>query len=100
VQEAASLDGPSLDASALEEDGLAPAGFDIRRGEVVQALVDAPVVAVLDERLDLHLELAWCRAWCRGRQDRRSFWGLRPAGSDVRPWYACRRQDRAAFLLG
>ena len=53
VQQAAVLDGLSLDALALLQDGLTPAEVDVGGGEVVQALVDAAVVVVVDEGLDL-----------------------------------------------
>ncbi len=58
VQQAALLDGPPLDAFALEEDRLSPAEVDVSWREVIQALVEAAVVVVLDEGRGLCLELA------------------------------------------
>ena len=52
------LDGLSLDALAFLQDSLTAAEVDIGRGEIVQALVVAPVVVVVDEGLDLSVELA------------------------------------------
>ncbi len=66
VQQAASLDGLSLDAFALEDDRLAPAEVDVRSGEIVQALVHAAVVVVLVEGRDPRLKLGWgCREFAR-----------------------------------
>jgi len=48
MHQAAVLDGFPLDALALQQDGLPPAEINISRGQVVQALVVAPVVIVLD----------------------------------------------------
>ena len=59
MQQAAALDGALLDARALAEDGGAAIEVDVGRGEVLQALVGAAVVVVLDEVGDLRLELAW-----------------------------------------
>ena len=58
MQQAPLLDGLALDAFALEQDGLPSAEVDIGRGEVLQALVVALVVVVLDEGLNLSLEVA------------------------------------------
>jgi hypothetical protein len=58
VQQAPLLDGLALDAFTLEQDGLAAAEVGVGRGQVVQALVVALVVVVLDEGRDLRLELA------------------------------------------
>ena len=52
MEQASVLDGFPFDALALEQDGLAPAGVDVCGGQVLQALVVAPVVVVVDERLD------------------------------------------------
>jgi hypothetical protein len=54
MHQAAVLDGSALDAFTLQQDGLPPAEIDIRRGQVVQALVIAPVVILLDKGLDLN----------------------------------------------
>jgi hypothetical protein len=43
MHRAAVLDGSALDALALQQNGLSPAEIDISRGQVVQALVMAPV---------------------------------------------------------
>jgi hypothetical protein len=51
-------DGLALDAFTLEQDGLPSAEVNISRGEVLQALVVALVVIVLDKGLDLRLEVA------------------------------------------
>src|SRR3712207_8608784 len=58
MQQAPLLDGPALDAFALEQDRLSAAEVDVGRGEVIEALVVAAVVVVLDEGLDPRLELA------------------------------------------
>ena len=58
MQQAALLDGLPLDALTLAQDGFSPAGVDVCRGEVAQALVGAAVVVVLDEGPDLRLEVA------------------------------------------
>ena len=58
MQQAALLDGLPLDALALLRDRPPAAEVDVGRGEVIEALVDAAVVAVLDEGRDLRLELA------------------------------------------
>ena len=59
MHQAAMLDGPALDAHALQQDGLPPAEIDISRGQIVQALVVAPVVILLDECLNIGLKCAW-----------------------------------------
>jgi hypothetical protein len=43
MHQAALLDGSALDALPLQQDGLPPAEIDIRRGQIVQALVIALV---------------------------------------------------------
>jgi len=53
MHQAAVLDGPALDALALQQDGLPPAEIDISWGQVVQALVVAPVVILFDKLGDL-----------------------------------------------
>ena len=52
------LDGSALDALPLQQDSLPPAEIDISRGQIVQALVIAPVVILLDKLLDLSLQRA------------------------------------------
>ena len=59
MHQAALLDGSALDALTLQQDGLPPAEIDISRGQVVQALVVAPVVIVLDECLNIGFKRAW-----------------------------------------
>ena len=52
------FDGLSFDPFTLLDDGLRPAEVDIGRRDVVQALVVALMVVVLDERFDLSFEIA------------------------------------------
>jgi len=56
--QASLLDGLSFDPFSLQEDGLAAAEVDIGRCEIVEALVIAPVIVVVDERPDLGFEIA------------------------------------------
>jgi hypothetical protein len=58
MHQAAMLDGFALDAHAFQQDGLPPAEIDICWGQVVQALVVAPVVILLDKGLNLGLKRA------------------------------------------
>ena len=58
MHQAALLDGPALDALTLQQDGLRPAEIDISRGQIVPALVVAPVVILLDKGLNLGLQRA------------------------------------------
>jgi hypothetical protein len=67
VQQAASLDGLAHDAFAFEQDGLSSAEMDIGRGEVLEALVIALVLVVLDEGLDLRFEVAGRIGWFCGK---------------------------------
>jgi hypothetical protein len=60
MHQAALLDGPALDALALQQNGLPPAEIDISRGQIVQALVVAPVVIPLDECLNIGLKRNRC----------------------------------------
>ena len=53
VHQAAPLDGSSLDAFAVEQDGLAAAEVDVGRGQVAQALMVAVMIVMGDEGLDL-----------------------------------------------
>ena len=48
---------PSLDPFSLQQNGLATSEVDVGRGEIVEALVIAPVVVVLDEGGDLGFEV-------------------------------------------
>ena len=49
----------SLDPFSSFDDGGSPAAIDIGRRHIVEALVVALVVVVLDEGLDLLFEIAW-----------------------------------------
>ena len=60
MHQAALLDGSALDALPLQQDGLPPAEIDISRGQVVLALVVAPVVILLDKGLNLSLQRNRC----------------------------------------
>lgn len=57
VLQASMFDGLSFDPFALLEDGLGPAEVGICGRHIVEALVVAPVVVMLDERLDLAFEI-------------------------------------------
>ena len=54
--QAAVCDGVPFGPLPLRQDGPAASNMDVGGGEVVQALVVAPVIAVLDEGLDVGLE--------------------------------------------
>ena len=56
--QAAVCDGCTLDAFTLGKDYLGPAEVDVSRREVVQALVIADVVIVLDEGINLPFKIA------------------------------------------
>ena len=58
MHQAAVLDGFPLDTLALQQNGLRPAEIDISWGQIVQALVVAPVVTVLDECLNIGFKRA------------------------------------------
>jgi hypothetical protein len=58
MHQAAVLDGPALDALALQKDRLPPAEIDISRGQIVEALVITPVAILLDKLGDLSLQRA------------------------------------------
>ena len=58
VEQASLSDCLLLDASALEQDGLCSTEVDVGGREIVQALVVAILVVVLDEGVDLRFELA------------------------------------------
>ena len=51
------FDGLSFDPFSLFQDCLAPSEVDVGRGEVLQALVIAPVVVMIDKGLDLLPEI-------------------------------------------
>ena len=57
VLQAAMFDGLSLDPFALFYDGLGPAEVGIGGRHIVQALVVALMIVVLDERFDLAFEV-------------------------------------------
>ena len=48
----------ALDPFAFEEDGLSAPEVDVSRGKIVEALVKAGMVVVLDEGADLAFEIA------------------------------------------
>ena len=56
--QAAVGNGLSFDPFSLCQDGLAPPEVDVGGGEVVDALVIAPVIVVGDEGADLSFEIA------------------------------------------
>jgi hypothetical protein len=58
VLQATIFDCPAFDPFAFEEDGLAAPEVDVSRSEIVEALVIAVMVVVLDEGGDLELEIA------------------------------------------
>jgi len=58
VLQATLLQGLAFDPFAFEEDGLVAAEVDVGRGEVLDALVMAAVIVVLDEGGDLPFEVA------------------------------------------
>ena len=69
------LDGLSFDPFPFQQDGLAAPEVDIGGREVIQALVVAPVVVVLDESAELGFEITgqiivlqqirFLRVWCQ-----------------------------------
>ena len=58
VLQAPLFEGLSFDAPTLLKDLPAPAEVDIRRGQVLQALVISMVIIMLDEVADLGFEIA------------------------------------------
>ena len=52
------FDGLSLDPFSLQQNGLAASEVDVGRSEIVEALMVAPVVVVLDEGRDLAFEVS------------------------------------------
>ena len=58
VKQAPMFDGLSFDACAFEQDRVASAEVDVRRSQVIEALVVALVVVAIDEALDLGFEVA------------------------------------------
>ena len=59
MKQASRFDGLLFDPFSLFQDGLAAPEVDIRRREVLQALVIASVVVMLDEGIDLLPEITW-----------------------------------------
>ena len=59
VLQASMFDGLSLDPFALFEDSFGSAEVGVGGCHIVEALVVAPMVIVLDERLYLGLKVAW-----------------------------------------
>lgn len=57
MKQAPGFDGRSFDPFSLFQNGFTAPEVDIGRGEVLQALVIASVVVVLDERVDLLAEI-------------------------------------------
>lgn len=58
MQQAALLDGLSLDAFTFGQNGLSAAEADIGGREIAEALLNAPVIIVIDEGFDPRLEFA------------------------------------------
>ena len=56
--QASVCDGGPLDAVSFGEDRLGPAEVNVGRGEVVDALMVADVVVMLDEGIDLPFEIS------------------------------------------
>ena len=59
MKQAARFDGLLFDPFSLFQNGLSAPEVDIGGRKVLQALVVAPVVVVLDERVDLLAEITW-----------------------------------------
>jgi len=53
MKQPAVLDGFAFDPFSFQQDSLAAPEVDVARGEIVDALVVAPVVVVRDECIDL-----------------------------------------------
>ena len=58
VLQAAIVDGLSFDPFPFDEDGVAASEVDVGGGEIIEALVVAGMVVVLDEGADLRLQMA------------------------------------------
>ena len=58
VKQPTVLDGLAFDPFSFQQDGLTAPEVDVGRGEIVDALVIAPVVVVRDECVDLSFEIA------------------------------------------
>ena len=59
MKQAPRFDGLPFDPFSLLQDGLVAPEVDVGRREVLQALVVAPVVVMLDEGVDLVPQIAW-----------------------------------------
>lgn len=59
MKQTSRFDGLSFDPFSLLQDGLATPEVDVGGCEVLQALVVAPVVIVIDEGVDPLSEVAW-----------------------------------------
>ena len=59
MKQASRFDGLPFDPFSLFQDGLAAPEVDVGRGEVLQALVIAPVVVMIDKGIDLLPEMTW-----------------------------------------
>ena len=57
--EATGLDGQFVELFSLFDDGGVPAKVGIGRSDVVQALVVATVVVVIEELADLFFQITW-----------------------------------------
>ena len=57
VQQAAMLDGLAFDPFAVFDDGFGPSEVGVGGCHIVEALVVAPMIVVLDEGLDLAFEI-------------------------------------------
>ena len=57
MKQASRFDGPSFDPFSLCQNGLAAPEVDIGRSEVLQALVVAPMVVMIDKGIDLLPEI-------------------------------------------
>ena len=58
VKQPTVLDGLAFDPFSFQQDGLTAPEVNVGRGEIVDALVTAPVVVVRDEYIDLSFEIA------------------------------------------
>ncbi len=57
--QAAILDCSSLDPFSIDQDFLATPEVDVSWFKIVQALMIAPMIVVLDELFDIGFEIAW-----------------------------------------
>ena len=58
VLQSSLLDGVSFDPFSFQQDGLAASEVDVGRRQVLQALVVAAVIVVIDEAFDVGFEIA------------------------------------------